>query len=73
LRGVSLDQARFICNRLVEIFAETVTQSGGSDIRCTVSCGLAVLGTEPEAALRAADEALYRAKAGGRDQLMMAA
>jgi diguanylate cyclase (GGDEF)-like protein/PAS domain S-box-containing protein len=73
LRGVSLDQARFICNRLVEIFAETVTQSGGRDIRCTVSCGLAVLGTEPEAALRAADEALYRAKAGGRDQLMMAA
>ena len=73
LRGVSLEQARFICNRLVETFAETVTQSGGRDIRCTVSCGLSILGAEPDTALHAADKALYRAKAGGRDQLMMAA
>ena len=40
----------------------------------TVSGGVAVLGSEGlEAALKAADEALYRAKREGRDRLLLAA
>jgi diguanylate cyclase (GGDEF)-like protein/PAS domain S-box-containing protein len=73
LHGTSQEQARFICNRLVRTFAETATQFGGVDIRCTVSCGLSVLGLDTDFSIRAADEALYRAKGGGRDQLMLAA
>ncbi len=73
LRGVSQEQAKFVCDRLVRTFAETVTQFGGKDIGCTVSCGLAVLGRDADLAMHAADAALYSAKGGGRDQLMLAA
>jgi diguanylate cyclase (GGDEF)-like protein/PAS domain S-box-containing protein len=73
LRGVSQDQAKYICDRLVRTFAETATQFRGVDIYCTVSCGLSILGSDPDFAIQAADSALYRAKGGGRDQLMLAA
>ena len=43
-------------------------------VRVTVSGGVARLGLEGlDAALKIADLALYRAKEGGRDQLLLAA
>ncbi len=50
--------------------------SGGRELRITVSIGIAVLGEHAETAtgiLAAADEALYAAKAGGRDTWRVAA
>jgi diguanylate cyclase (GGDEF)-like protein len=48
--------------------------SGAEEIACTVSMGLAVIrpGGSMAEAIRAADEALYRAKALGRDRLCVA-
>ena len=43
--------------------------------RCTLSIGVSVVpehGATPEEVIAQADEALYRAKAQGRDQVMVA-
>ena len=42
-------------------------------VKITISAGIAALGTHPDAALAAADSALYRAKAEGRARLRVAA
>lgn len=73
LSGVNQDQARFVCERLVRTFARTATPFAGKEIFCTVSCGLAPLSSDTDRSLQAADEALYEAKDGGRDRLMLAA
>lgn len=73
LCGVNQDQARFLCERIVRAFARTATQFRGKDLYCTVSCGLAKLDSDTDHSMRAADEALYRAKDDGRDRLALAA
>jgi two-component system, cell cycle response regulator len=65
-------------------FAERVRQAvesyvfrdGATEVRMTVSCGVAAFpapgADSPEALLKAADEALYQAKHGGRNQVVRA-
>jgi two-component system cell cycle response regulator len=53
--------------------AETSIEHAGSELRVTVSIGTATWdGEEPEKLLGRADEALYGAKAGGRDRALAA-
>lgn len=76
LPGATLDQAAMVCERvrLAVAEAETLTPCGTA-VRVTVSAGLVAI--RPGAArlqlMRAADEALYRAKASGRDRYAVAA
>ncbi len=54
-------------------FAELVTEVGGMAIRATLSAGVAVLsshGASGDSLLRAADQALYRAKQTGRNRVV---
>ncbi len=54
--------------------AKAVTVIGDETILVTVSGGVAQLGRRgPDFALKQADEALYAAKRGGRDQMALAA
>lgn len=56
-------------------FARTTLSHGATPIRCTLSIGVSVVpehGATPEEVIAQADEALYRAKAQGRDQVMVA-
>ena len=69
-----VEQALMICERLRNEMSKTVTEVNGEAIRVTVSGGVAMLGAEgPEAAIKAADRALYEAKRGGRNQVALAA
>jgi diguanylate cyclase (GGDEF)-like protein/PAS domain S-box-containing protein len=69
-----IDQAYQVCDRLRRILAQTPLVTPAGPLRITVSGGVAPIGRGGlEAGLKAADEALYRAKRGGRDQLLLAA
>lgn len=75
LPGAGREQARAVCERLrLATSAEPVPLAGGP-ARVTASAGLAEVRSGATAAglLRAADEALYRAKTSGRDRLNLAA
>jgi len=66
--------AETIATRLVEA-ARLPVPIGGGEVRVSVSVGIALLpdhGRSADALLAAADEALYRAKHGGRDRLAWA-
>lgn len=68
--GGSFEDAALKANRVrLSICAEIETQLGQSVGRVTASAGLARNGDEQRKAFRAADSALYQAKAGGRDRL----
>ena len=75
LPGADLDRARAVCERLRLRIADLRLPVGNVAVRVTTSVGLAGVssGATREALLRAADEALYRAKAEGRDRLNLAA
>ena len=76
MRGASFDHAVMVCERLRTTFAEqSVRSPSGSPIWVTVSAGVVPLGPKMtrEQLYRRADEALYRAKAGGRNQIGLAA
>ncbi|WP_374126330.1 diguanylate cyclase [Sphingomonas sp. 28-62-11] len=76
LNGVDVAQASHICNRLRIAVAQDITRApGGIAVSITVSAGLALIdGSKTRLQImRQADDALYRAKAGGRDQLAIAA
>jgi diguanylate cyclase (GGDEF)-like protein len=69
--GATPDDARLVCERILRRFADV----SGEETHATVSAGLARIsaGTSPEAAMTAADTALYQAKSAGRNRLSVAA
>ncbi|WP_166041366.1 sensor domain-containing diguanylate cyclase [Sphingosinicella sp. YJ22] len=76
LKGASFDHAVMVCDRLRTTLASQLIRSpDGQAIWVTVSAG--VVPVEPkmsrEKLYRRADEALYRAKAAGRNQIGLAA
>ncbi|UUR09245.1 sensor domain-containing diguanylate cyclase [Sphingomonas glaciei] len=67
----SIGQAYEICERIRREVSGTLRIA---EVQITVSGGVAPIGPDGlAAALKSADEALYRAKQGGRDQLLLAA
>lgn len=73
LPGASIDQAKLVCERLRATVAGTVFALADGQARITVSAGIAPLGSDAEAVLKAADAALYQAKHEGRNRLRLAA
>ena len=72
--ATAVPQALIICDRLRTEMAKAVTLIGNAAITVTVSGGVALLGRSgPDFALKQADQALYTAKRGGRDQMALAA
>ena len=70
----SIPDALMICERIRQEMAQSSVEVGGQAIRVTVSGGVAILCEEGiERALKQADQALYAAKRGGRDQMALAA
>ena len=70
----SIDQAAQICDRIRVEMARTATFVGDVAVHVTISGGVALIGDRGlNAALKAADEALYSAKKSGRDKLSLAA
>lgn len=75
LPGAEIDRAQSVCERVRELVARAGFPVNGAVLRVTVSMGLASIapGATRSEVLRIADEALYRAKAEGRDRLKLAA
>lgn len=74
LPGMTADIAMVRANQWRTGFAEKVTLFGEASIQATMSIGVAVYpahGETLQALTRCADQALYRAKAGGRNQVVM--
>lgn len=72
--STGVPQALLVCDRLRTEMAAASTHVAGKEIRVTVSGGVALLGPQGiEVALKQADQALYAAKRGGRDQMALAA
>lgn len=70
LAARNFEEAALIANRVrLSIGAEIETRMGETVGPVTASAGLARNGDEPRQSYRAADSALYQAKAGGRDRL----
>lgn len=69
------EEAFIVCERLRKVLSRTAVRlDTGASIGATVSAGVAALtvGGDGASVLAAADAALYRAKAAGRDQLVIA-
>lgn len=72
LPGGDHAQARLIAERLRERTAGTPLRVGEHEHQLTVSIGIAELDpADPKRALRTADSAMYKAKAGGRNRVEM--
>ncbi|MEY2942812.1 MAG: hypothetical protein RLY97_826 [Pseudomonadota bacterium] len=73
LPNCSIEMAQIICNKMSRSLAENIIKINKIPVEITISIGLAPL--EPDAinSLQAADQALYRAKSNGRNQLYLAA
>jgi diguanylate cyclase (GGDEF)-like protein len=76
LPGTEEESAEHFAERVRQAVEAHVFRDGATEIRMTVSCGVASFPApgvdEPEALLKAADEALYQAKHGGRNQVVRA-
>jgi diguanylate cyclase (GGDEF)-like protein len=71
LTGVHVPEAARVAERLRATVAAQAFDVRGSDHRITVSIGVAAFRDgDLQASLRSADEALYRAKANGRNQVV---
>jgi diguanylate cyclase (GGDEF)-like protein/PAS domain S-box-containing protein len=75
LADVTQSEAQTLCDHLRQTVSETPVPTSSGEVRITVSAGLVDLrnGSDASTAFRAADAALYRAKAEGRDRLRLAA
>lgn len=73
--GTGIEQAQALCERLRTTLSATKLRHGSSIVELTVSAGIATIDgmASAVAVLRAADQALYGAKAEGRDRLQLAA
>ncbi|MCO6418063.1 PleD family two-component system response regulator [Siccirubricoccus sp. KC 17139] len=74
LAGAPKEYALNVAERLRLALSSTAIPAGGLNLAVTASIGLAMVpaGSTAEAAISAADAALYRAKAQGRDRVEMA-
>lgn len=73
--GMTVPQAAALAERVRESVRDEVPHPAGGRVAVTTSAGVAAVEAMPhglEAALIAADHALYAAKEGGRDRVMMA-
>lgn len=73
LRAITLDQARGVCQRLVDRLSDSRLECPGGPVRVTISTGIAVIDSDGDAALASADVALYEAKRNGRSRLVCVA
>jgi diguanylate cyclase (GGDEF)-like protein len=76
LSGADAAEASKVAERLREQVGDTATMTASAEVIVTVSIGAAVLGVHGEdlpGLLAAADLALYRAKAAGRDRVCLPA
>jgi diguanylate cyclase (GGDEF)-like protein len=75
LPDTNLEGARAVAEKLLQGVRDLKVHHRGLIIPVSISVGVAAYplnGTEPESVLRAADLALYRAKAEGRDRVVVA-
>lgn len=76
LPGTEEEAAAHFAERVRQAVEKHLFRDGASEVRMTVSCGVASFpapgADSPEALLKAADEALYQAKHGGRNQVVRA-
>lgn len=70
LPDTSLAEATELAERLCKAYAATPIRSGGVEVGNTVSVGVASDGYDIEHLLQCADEALYLAKAAGRNRVV---
>lgn len=74
LRAIGLEPATGMAERLRKLVEGTVVESGGKQLRATVSIGVAGFPATPAKTvtelIEAADKALYRAKHAGRNRVM---
>lgn len=76
LDGADMIHAQRVCDRLRAAVADVVLLTAtGDKVKVTVSAGIAQINADitQSALMRAADEALYRAKAAGRNRLALSA
>lgn len=69
LRSVTVEQACMVCQRLVDRIGMADIATPFGNVRVTISSGIAAIGGDGEAAMAAADGALYDAKRAGRSRL----
>jgi len=70
----ALNGANDVAERLRTAFAASTFSAGGTEVRCTVSIGVAALDKgvdDGHKLLKAADVALYQAKSGGRNRVVL--
>lgn len=71
LNGVNAEEAFIFAERLREKFAEQTFQQDDHSFSATFSAGIATYDGDIEKLIASADQALYRAKRGGRNQTVI--
>ncbi|WP_408591176.1 GGDEF domain-containing protein [Novosphingobium sp.] len=69
LPQASPEQAEAVCQRILSTFSDQARVVGNAIVRTSASGGVARMARSADAAMRAAEIALYTAKAKGRDRL----